>query len=115
MKTDVQARGFTLTEALRNAVHRETARLVQGIGRPVLSISVRLFDVNGRRHGGPDKGCLVQVQLADGLSVVGSDVGSDLYQSVTSVFDKVLRSARARVSRRRRVRAMAMRGGLVPA
>jgi ribosome-associated translation inhibitor RaiA len=101
MKTDVKARGFVLTEALRAAVHRETVRLVQGLGRPILRVSVRLFDVNSARRGGLDKGCLVQVQFADGMSVVGTDVGADLYQSVSDVFAKVLRAGRARMERRR--------------
>ena len=101
MKTDVKARGFVLTEALRAAVHRETVRLVQGLGRPILRVSVRLFDVNSARRGGLDKGCLVQVHFADGVSVVGTDVGADLYQSVTDVFGKVLRAGRMRFERRR--------------
>jgi len=101
MKTDIKARGFVLTEGLRSAVHRETVRLVQGLGRPILQISVRLFDVNGARRGGLDKGCLVHVYLADGVSVVGSDVGVDLYQSVADVFRKVLRAGRVRADRRR--------------
>lgn len=101
MKTDVKARGFVLTDGLRSAVQRETVRLVRGLGRPILKISVRLFDVNGASHGGVDKGCLVQVQLADGASVVGTDVGTDLYQSVAGVFKKVLRAGRGVTDRRR--------------
>ena len=101
MKTDIKARGFVLTEGLRSAVHRETVRLVRGLGRPIMQISVRLFDVNGARRGGLDKGCLVHVHLADGVSVVGSDVGVDLYQSVADVFRKVLRAGRVRADRRR--------------
>jgi ribosome-associated translation inhibitor RaiA len=108
MKIDVQARGFSLTDALRNAVHRETDRLVQGLRRPIIRISVRLFDVNGLR-GGPDKGCLVHVHFADGISIVGSDVESDLYNSVSAAFDKVLRSAHARLARRRTLRRSAAR------
>lgn len=111
MKTDVKARGFVLTEGLRSAVQRETVRLVRGIGRPILQVSVRLFDVNGARRGGPDKGCLVHVHLADGESVVGSDVGVDLYQSVAGVFRKVLRAGRMRADRRRS-RQLRNRGSL---
>jgi hypothetical protein len=104
MKTDVKSRGFVLTEGLRAAVYREISTLVQGLGRPILSVSVRLFDVNSLRRGGLDKGCLVHVRLGDGISVVGSDVGADMYHCVSNVFGKVLRGAHARVARRRRVR-----------
>ena len=41
------------------------------------------------------------MHLADGVSVVGSDVGMDLYQSVADVFRKVLRAGRVRADRRR--------------
>jgi len=99
MKIDVQARRFTLTDGLRAAVQREIGRLAQATGPRITRISVRLFDVNGTR-GGLDKGCLVHAHFDDGLSIVGTDVDSDLYRSVSSAFDKLLRSRRASVSRR---------------
>jgi ribosome-associated translation inhibitor RaiA len=93
MKIDVHARRFKLTESLRNAVHREIARLAQALGAGITRVSVRLFDVNGLR-GGPDKGCLVHAKFTDGTSIVGSDVDADLYRSVPAAFEKVLRSRR---------------------
>jgi ribosome-associated translation inhibitor RaiA len=100
MKVDIHARHFTLSESLRNAVHREIGRLAQALGARITRISVRLFDVNGLR-GGRDKGCLVHAQFTDGSSVIGSDVDDDLYRSVAAAFDKVVRSRR--VFRARRV------------
>lgn len=99
MKIDVQARRFVLTDALRDAVHHEIARLAQASGPRITRLSVRLFDVNGTR-GGLDKGCLVHAHFDDGLSIVGTDVGSDLYRSIGAAFDKLLRSRRSSVSRR---------------
>ena len=99
MKIDVHARRFRLTDSLREAVHREIHRLAQALGAGITRISVRLFDVNGL-HGGPDKGCLVHAQFADGTSIVGSDVDGDLYRSVPAAFDKVLRSRRMGRARR---------------
>jgi len=69
MKIDVHARRFELTESLRQAVHREIARLAQALGAGITRVSVRLFDVNGLR-GGPDKGCLVHARFTDGTSIV---------------------------------------------
>lgn len=103
MKIDVCARQFTLTESLRNAVHREIARLAQAFGGGITRVSVRLFDVNGLR-GGPDKGCLVHAHFSDGTSIVGSDVEADLYRSVSAAFDKVLRSRRMIRARRHTLR-----------
>jgi ribosome-associated translation inhibitor RaiA len=114
MKVDVHARRFTLTESLRNAVHREIARLTQAVGAGIIRVSVRLFDVNGLR-GGPDKGCLVHAQFTDGTSIVGSDVDADLYRSVPAAFEKVLRSRHMNRARRRTMRRHNPRAQLNPA
>jgi ribosome-associated translation inhibitor RaiA len=114
MKIDVQARRFTLTEALRRAVHREIARLTQALDAGITRVSVRLFDVNGVR-GGLDKGCLVHARFTDGTSIVASDVDADLYRSVPSAFEKVLRSRRMHRARRRSLRRHDPRAQLNPA
>jgi ribosome-associated translation inhibitor RaiA len=114
MKVDVHARHFTLTESLSNAVHHEIGRLVQALGGGIIRVSVRLFDVNGL-HGGPDKGCLVSAQFNDGTSIVGTDVDTDLYRSVPSAFDKVLRSRRMDRARRVTLRRHVPRVQLNPA
>jgi putative sigma-54 modulation protein len=108
MKIDVHARRFKLTESLRNAVHREIARLAQALGAGITRVSVRLFDTNGLR-GGPDKGCLVHAQFTDGTSIVGSDVDADLYRSVPSAFEKVMRSRRMSRARLHTLRRRALR------
>ena len=99
MKVDVRARHFTMTDSLRNAVHRQIGRLAQAVGEGIIRVSVRLFDVNGLR-GGPDKGCLVHARFADGTSIVGSDVDADLYRSVPAAFEKVVRGRRMNRARR---------------
>ena len=99
MKVDIHARHFTLTDSLRNAVHREIGHLAQALGAGLTRVSVRLFDVNGLR-GGPDKGCLVHALFTDGTSIVGTDVDDDLYRSIPAAFEKVLH--RRRMSRARR-------------
>lgn len=109
MKIDVHARRFKLTEALQQAVYREISRLARSLGAGITGVSVRLFDVNGLR-GGPDKGCLVHAHFTDGTSIVGSDVGEDLYRSVPSAFEKVLRSRRMNRARRQTLRRQYPRG-----
>lgn len=103
MKVDIQARRFRLTEALKNAVHREIGRLKQGLGDGITRVSVRLFDVNGLR-GGPDKGCLVHARFTDGTSIVASDVDDDMYRSLPEAFEKLLRSRRMERARRHKLR-----------
>jgi ribosomal subunit interface protein len=120
MKTDVQARDFTLTGALRAAVEREVADLHRRLPGRIGEVSVRLFDANGTR-GGADKGCLVHLRLAaGGAAVVASDLDADLYAAIPRAFAKLQRGARAALERRRSPRralaprtvsAAAMHGG----
>ncbi|MFO1394544.1 MAG: HPF/RaiA family ribosome-associated protein [Steroidobacteraceae bacterium] len=101
MKIDVQARQFSLTAPLRAAVQNQIERLADAIGAKVTRVSVRLFDVNGLR-GGPDKGCMVHAHFADGVTIVASDVGEDLYRSVPAAFEKLL-LRRRRLGEQRRI------------
>lgn len=112
MKVDIQARRFKLTDGLKHAVHREIARLVQGLGDGITRVSVRLFDVNGLR-GGPDKGCLVHAQFKDGTSIVASDVDDDMYRSLPVAFEKLLRSRRMDRARKHTLRRHLPRGPVI--
>jgi len=99
MNIDVQARGFTLTEALRAAIRRETADLssLESCQR----LQVRLFDVNGTR-GGIDKGCLVTLYLSGEKRVlVATELDADLYRAIPAAFGK-LRHALGAAARRSR-------------
>lgn len=101
MKTDIQSRGFTLTDALKASVDAHAAHYRSHFPRLNPGITVRLFDINGTR-GGPDKGCLVHVNLGrDGTELVASSVDSDLYLAISSAFAKATRSTSA-VTRRHR-------------
>jgi ribosomal subunit interface protein len=102
MNIDVQARGFSLTQAIRAATRREIARLahVEGVHR----LQVRLFDVNGTR-GGIDKGCLVTLHLSGEKRVlVATGLDSDLYRAIPSAFDKLNRALAVTVRRTRSLR-----------
>ncbi len=114
MKTDLQARGFTLTPALRSAVEREVSDYAAQFSPSPRSLQVRLFDVNGRR-GGLDKGCLAYAQMAGGRSVVvATDIDSDLYRSIPAAFAKLARATRSAIGRRRSLRRTALPGAPEP-
>lgn len=101
MNLDLQARGFTLTPALRAAVRHELDHLPAACsgGR----LQVRLFDVNGLR-GGIDKGCLITLHLArERRSLVVTGFDSDLYRAIPAAFDKLRRTLQAASRRTRRL------------
>jgi putative sigma-54 modulation protein len=102
MNLDIQARGFTLTKALRAAVRRETEQL-SGMDR-CHRLQVRLFDVNGTR-GGVDKGCLVTLQMnREKRVLVASVLDADLYRAIPTAFDKLRHALTAAARRTRALR-----------
>ena len=105
MRIDIQARGFSLTEAMLHAIEHRANDYRQAFPDLKPALSVRLFDLNGEPHGGVDKGCLVHARLGAGRrTVVASDVDSDLHVAIQSAFAKVERATRAAVERRQRLR-----------
>jgi ribosome-associated translation inhibitor RaiA len=103
MRTDVQARGFALTAALRCAVEHEAQEYAERFPEVPTGIQVRLFDVNGRR-GGLDKGCLVAARVGCGRIVVATDLDSDLYRAIPAAFAKLDRGTRSILGRRQACR-----------
>jgi putative sigma-54 modulation protein len=100
MRTDVQARGFSLTPALRSSVEHEAQDYAERFRDVPTTVQVRLFDVNGRR-GGLDKGCLVSARIGRGRRVVvATDLDSDLYRAIPAAFAKLDRGTRSILRRR---------------
>ncbi len=104
MHVDIQARSFTLTEALRYAVESDARQFADQFPDCINSVNVRLFDVNGTR-GGIDKGCLVFARVGRGQStVVASVIDADLYRAIAKAFTRLTRGTRHSLNRNRRLR-----------
>ncbi len=103
----IQCRGFELTDAIVDHVHKRLGfTLARGAGH-VRRVEVTLSDLNGPR-GGIDMRCLVRVKL-DGLQpVVVEDVQSDLYSAIDRAAGRVGRTVMRRLAlnnKRRRMTA----------
>jgi putative sigma-54 modulation protein len=103
MQIDIQARGFTLTEGLREYVERRLSFVFASTRRSVRRISVRLSDENGPR-GGDDKRCRMQVNLAAAPSVVIEDTETSLYVAIDRAADRIGRTVTRRIERLRKNR-----------
>lgn len=107
MKLDLQARGFRMTEGLETAVSREAEAFDRVYGHLVSEANIRLSDINGPAHGGPDKRCTVALKAGRGQTVIASAVDRDLYTAIRSAFEKLRRAihslpaVRLRAQRRR--------------
>jgi ribosome-associated translation inhibitor RaiA len=110
MEIDVQARDFTLTDGLAQAIVGAAKHYGSTFRRIVRKVAVRVYDLNGPR-GGADKGCLVVADLVDGRVIVSSDVDTDLYRAIPRAFAKLKRGTQ---SRRQRLHARRRSSGTVP-
>ncbi len=100
MNISIQARGFDLTEAIREHTRKRLQFALGWANHEVRSISVCLSDVNGPR-GGNDKRCRIQIPIAGSPDVVIEDAESDLYLAINRAADRTERTMARRLARLR--------------
>ena len=100
MQLEIQARGFTLTQALRGYVERRLHFALSARYALIERVRVRLSDINGPR-GGCDKRCHVQVLLPGQTPVVIEDTETNLYVAIDRASDRARRTLTRRLSRQR--------------
>jgi ribosomal subunit interface protein len=98
MQIEIQARGFTLTQALRGYIERRLSFALSARYADINRLRVRLSDINGPR-GGNDKRCQVQVMLTGQTPVVIEDTQSDLYVAIDRASDRARRTLTRRLGR----------------
>lgn len=101
MQTDIQSKGFTLTDGLRDYLMKRLAYgLSHGDGH-ITRVTVRLSDINGPR-GGADKRCFIEVKLKGTSAVVVEDTEADLYVAIDRATERAGRSMVRRLARQRK-------------
>lgn len=100
MQIDIQARNFSLTNALRGHVERRLGFALSTRDDHIQRIMVRLSDVNGPR-GGEDKCCHIQVVLPKLTDVVIEDTEMDMYTAIDRAADRAGRTVNRRLTRQR--------------
>ena len=96
MRIDIQARGFSLTEALKNYIERRLA--FARSTKQIRYVQVRLSDINGPR-GGRDKCCQIQVVLNHLADVVIKDTEDDFYKAIDCAADRAGHTLARRLAR----------------
>ncbi len=100
MQFNIQARNFSLTEALRDHIERRLGFALGSRNDQIQRIIVRLSDINGPR-GGVDKHCHIQVVLARTSDVVIEDTEANLYTAIDRAADRAGRTVGRRLARQR--------------
>lgn len=100
MQIDIQARQFSLTDALRNHTESRARFALASSNNHIQRVEIRLSDINGPR-GGADKRCHVRVLLPDLPDVVVEDIEADMYVAIDRAIDRAGRTVARRLARRR--------------
>lgn len=98
MQIDIQARQFTLTEALRSHAERRLRFALTCCDDHIQRIVMRLSDINGPR-GGADKRCHLQIVLNGLPDVVIEDIEADMYVAIDRAVDRAGRSVVRKIER----------------
>jgi putative sigma-54 modulation protein len=100
MHIDIQARGFELTNGLREHTMRRLSFATDWARDEVRRVTVRLSDINGPR-GGEDKRCLIQIPLAGKTDIVIDELDSDLYVAIDKAIGRIERVLTKQIERAR--------------
>jgi len=111
MHIDIQARGFPLTEGLREHTERRLKFALSWASHDLRKVVVRLSDINGPR-GGEDKRCCIQVVFPGVPDVVIEDTEADLYIAIDRAVDRTERSVARLLERQREHRHGTSRSAL---
>lgn len=99
MKTNIQARGFNLTDAIRDYTERRLSFAVSFAHHYIQQITVRLSDINGPR-GGNDKRCQLVLKLNGTSTLIISDTESNLYAAIDRAIHRASQSVARHLGRK---------------
>jgi ribosomal subunit interface protein len=103
MRIEIQARNFSLTNALRNHIQRRLGSALSARADHIQRVQVRLSDINGPR-GGDDKCCLIQITLPRMADVVIENTEDNLYNAIDRAAERVSRTLTRKLGRQRNIK-----------
>ena len=98
MQINIQAKQFSLTDALRSHAERRLSSTLTCCDEHIQRVIMRLSDINGPR-GGEDKCCHLQVVLAGLPDVVVEDIEADMYVAIDRATDRAGRTVVRKLDR----------------
>lgn len=98
MQIDIQARDFSLTDALQQHTQRRLHFALSRTDEHLRRVQVRLSDVNGPR-GGRDKRCQLRLVISGMPDLVIEELDADLYAAINRASARAGRSLIRRLKR----------------
>ncbi len=100
MQIDIQARQFTLSDALRDHTENRLHAAMSCCKEYIRKVVIRLSDINGPR-GGVDKHCLLQIVLIGLPDVVIEDTEADMYVAINRATERAGRTVIRKINRQK--------------
>lgn len=95
---DVQARNFSLTDAINSHTRQKLESMLHHFGDKILKVIVHLSDDNGPK-GGIDKHCHIHVEMKKLPTVVIEDSEENLYTAIDNATHRAERAVRKSVEK----------------
>ena len=95
---DVQARNFSLTDAIETHTKDKLDHMLTSFGDRILKITVHLSDENGPK-GGEDKHCHIHVDMKKLPTVVIEDSEENLYTAIDNACHRADRAVRKSIEK----------------
>jgi ribosomal subunit interface protein len=106
MRIDVRGHRVELQPALGSYAERRFLTALQRFKERVPSVTVRLIDDNGPKHG-VDKRCQVSVLVLRAKPVLVEETDADPYRAIDFAADRAARAVTRAIGRRRAPRTLA--------
>lgn len=90
---DVQARNFSLTDAIDTYTRQKLESMIHHYGGRILKVIVHMSDDNGPK-GGIDKHCHIHVEMKKLPTVVIEDSEDNLYTAIDNATQRAERAVR---------------------
>lgn len=98
MQIDIQARSFSLTDALQDYAIQKLKASLSCCDDHLQRVVMRLSDINGPR-GGRDKHCHIQVVLAGLPDVIIEDTEEEMYSAIDLATERAGRAVNRKVEK----------------
>ena len=95
---DVQARNFTLTDAIENHTRSKLESMLHHYGDRILKVTIHMSDDNGPK-GGIDKHCHIHVDMKKMPTVVIEDSEENLYAAIDLATHRAERAVRKSIEK----------------
>lgn len=101
MQVKIRCHGIESSEELKEQVMRRTGFSLTRFAKNIVTVTVRLSDINGPR-GGQDKQCRILVKIADGSLIEIEALDANVFVAIARASERASRAVSRHLSRVRR-------------